>query len=121
MMRLHRMCCAFVAFSVSILQCFAEGPEFVDPASADRSYGVQGEYSGQIETRDGKVDVGVQVVSLGKVGFRLIGYRGGLPGAGWSGQTRREAEGQWKDDVVDFQGDRFSIRWSNDQLTFSAS
>ena len=65
-----------------------------DPAKADVDFAVQGEYSGELETNDGRVKWGIQVIALGDGKFEGVAYRGGLPGDGWDRASRIRASGQ---------------------------
>ncbi len=60
----------------------AETPE---AAAADPDFALQGEYSG--------LQLGVHVVAQGDGEFQIVGYPGGLPGAGWTGQDRQVTDG----------------------------
>lgn len=84
---------AAVAFANSSL---AKGPVYTDPDKTDADYAFQGEYEGEMETEDGKVNIGVQIVARGQGKFLVVGYAGGLPGAGWDRVTRVETEGELK-------------------------
>ena len=55
-----------------------------EAAAADPDFAIQGEYVAE--------NVGVQVVALGNNLFKVVTYRGGLPGAGWNGKEKQEAE-----------------------------
>lgn len=69
-------------------------PTFTDAKSAGEDFTVQGEYLGELQTNEGKIKVGVQVIALGDKKFRAEVYPGGLPGEGWSrGQERFSADG----------------------------
>ena len=72
----------FAASTTSV----AKGPKFTDVGKAGVDYGVQGEYVGLLKTEQGKQKYGVQLIALGNHHFRVVGYRGGLPGAGWNGK-----------------------------------
>ena len=58
----------------------AKGPVVIDPAKADGDYTLQGEYRGEIDTPDGKIKVGIQVIAMGEGAFRAVTHVGGLPG-----------------------------------------
>jgi hypothetical protein len=62
-------------------------------AQADPDFAFQGEYVGQF----GDEKVAAQVIAMGKGQFKLVGYQGGLPGAGWS-RGDRQVEGEGKRD-----------------------
>jgi hypothetical protein len=57
------------------------GPTYATPeeAAQDPDFAVQGEYVAE--------GLGVQVVALGKGQFRVVSYKGGLPGAGWDASS----------------------------------
>ncbi len=59
---------------------------FLDPASAGRDYLDQGEYRNDWG--------GAQVIALGEGNFRLVTYRGGLPGGGWDREFKQETAGK---------------------------
>jgi len=73
-----------------------EPPTYLTLAEAGRDYADQGEF---LNTWGG-----AQVVALGADAFRLITYKGGLPGAGWDEQTRSEVEGRRDGEVIRFAG-----------------
>lgn len=75
---------------------------FTDPAQAGPDFAVQGEYAGKVETGEGEVQYGVQVIALGGGKFRAVGYPGGLPGAGWNKEEKVAAEGQTIDGLTTF-------------------
>ena len=55
-----------------------------DPEQVDAGFAFLGEYSGEIESSTGETFAfGAQVAQTGKQGYRMRGYVGGLPGAGW--------------------------------------
>lgn len=106
-----------IAFSFSAILAFAlfaavshaadnKLPAYTDPAAAGADFKVQGEYFGELETRDGKIKHGVQIIALGEGKFRAVAYRGGLPGDGWEkGQDTVSAEGSLQDGVAVFKGE----------------
>lgn len=93
-------CAIFAVTLVSL--CHAQAP-VLDPKKADADFGLQGEYAGSIQSNDGLMDIGVQVIALGAGKFHAVGHHGGLPGAGWDGKEKHEADGELKDGVVVFK------------------
>src|SRR5688572_23027873 len=69
---------------------------YTTEAEAGADFKIQGEYVG--ESGDDKW--GIQVIALGKEGFRAVVHKGGLPGDGWDGGKKFEATGKWEGDVV---------------------
>ena len=67
---------------------------FTDPAQAGRDYADQGEYKNDWG--------GAQVIALGDDKFRLVTYKGGLPGAGWDKEFKQEINGKREGDQVVF-------------------
>ncbi|MGQ0636959.1 MAG: family 16 glycoside hydrolase [Planctomycetaceae bacterium] len=95
-------------------------PKYVaaDPKDAtDPDFLVQGEYAGQIRTDGGPLNVGVQVIALGKGMFRAVGYAGGLPGDGWDRSDKHEFEGATKGSETKFEGAAAILTIRDGQLT----
>lgn len=92
---------AVLVWMLSVGLAYA-GPAYVDPEKTDGDFAVQGEYSGEITTDDGKQKFAVQIIAQGKGKFRVVGYHGGLPGDGWNGEKphRVEKEVELKDGVL---------------------
>ena len=59
---------------------------FTDPAKAGQDYLDQGEYKNDWG--------GAQVIALGEDKFRLVSYKGGLPGDGWDKEFKQEVNGK---------------------------
>jgi hypothetical protein len=66
----------------------ARHPAWIEPEEAGPDFELQGEYLSLSPA------AGAQVVAHGNGAFRMIHLAGGLPGAGWDGETRRAAHGQ---------------------------
>jgi hypothetical protein len=83
----------------------AKPPALTDPAKAGADFQVQGEYVGKMQPgeNEDKIKLGVQVVALGDGKFHAVGYEGGLPGAGWDGSEKHEADGKTTDGVTVFE------------------
>lgn len=71
-------------------------PTFTDPAKAGQDYLDQGEYKNDWG--------GAQVIALGNDNFRMVTYKGGLPGDGWDKEYRTETSGKRAGDKVVFTG-----------------
>lgn len=78
-----------------------KGEAFTDAESAGPDYAVQGEYKGAVDIGGGEEDFGVQIIALGENKFRLVAFRGGLPGDGWNrGDQQMEGEGVLGDETL---------------------
>jgi len=65
----------------------------IDPEKVTDDYHIQGEYNGML----GAQKFGLQVVALGNDEFSGVAYPGGLPGDGYYGFDKIEAQGRTKD------------------------
>ena len=91
------------------------GPVYTDPAKAGPDYAWQGEYVG--EDVEG-TKWGAQVIALGEGKFRVVGYRGGLPGDGWErGDERVEADGERDGNKVVFESPDYTTVIANQKMT----
>ena len=77
----------------------------IEAAQADPDFAVQGEYTGELPTKDGKIKFGVQVIALGDGKFQAVGYHGGLPGDGYNGEAQVKTEGTRTDKGVVFDSE----------------
>ena len=72
-----------IAFAAAV---FAADETFTDPAKAGPDYIAQGEYKNDWG--------GAQIIALGDDTFRMVTYRGGLPGDGWDKEHKQEINGK---------------------------
>jgi Domain of Unknown Function (DUF1080) len=79
------------------------------PEQADKDFALQGEYSGMVNTGDGASKIGIQIIALGGGKFHAVGYVGGLPGDGWNGNEKHEADGEVKDGAVTFKKENADV------------
>ena len=70
---------------------------FTDPAKAGQDYLDQGEYKNDWG--------GAQVIALGENQFRMVSYRGGLPGDGWDKEYKQEVNGKREGGKIVFTGE----------------
>ncbi len=75
---------------------------FTDPEKAGPDFAVQGEYAGSVQTDDGPLKLGMQVIALGDGKFDAVAYFGGLPGDGWNQEEKMRAKGETADGVTTF-------------------
>src|SRR6266568_5277462 len=71
-------------------------PTFLDPATSGQDYVDQGEYKNDWG--------GAQVIALGEGNFRMVTFRGGLPGGGWDKEFKQETSGKREGDKIVFTG-----------------
>jgi len=84
----------------------------VETAGAD--YVAQGEYLNDWG--------GAQVIARGEDLFRLVTFKGGLPGAGWDKETRTEIEGKRDDGKIVFTGkDEFKAELAGGKITITTA
>jgi hypothetical protein len=69
---------------------------FTDPAKAGHDYVDQGEYRNDWG--------GAQIIALGEDKFRMVTYRGGLPGDGWDKEFKQEINGKREGGKIVFTG-----------------
>jgi hypothetical protein len=98
------LCLALLITGIAPAVLLAKGPAYDDPNKTDADFPYQGEYVGTVESDDGQLKVGLQVIALGEGKFRAVGYHGGLPGDGWDGKSPKSSEGELKAGTVTFSG-----------------
>jgi hypothetical protein len=90
------------------------GPDEPALAEADKAgpdFAIQGEYQGQVEIDGQPTSVGAQAIARGNGRFRLVGFRGGLPGQGWSrGDEAIEVDGTLRDGAATFDVDDSTVK-----------
>ena len=101
--------CLMVLCSAARLQAQRTSPA-LDAKQADADFAFQGEYVGSIENDGNTTKVGIQVVALGGGKFHAVGHVGGLPGDGWDGQAKHEADGEVKDGTLIIKGEQASVQ-----------
>ena len=76
-------------------------PAFNSIRTAGPDFSVQGEYVGTV---GGTHPIGIQVIALGGAKFEGIIHGGGLPGAGWDGNTRFYLRGKREGGTTRLEG-----------------
>ncbi len=87
---------------------------FLTVETAGPDYAAQGEYLNDWG--------GAQVIALGDDNFRLVTFKGGLPGAGWDKETRNEVEGKRAGTKIVFTGkDGYSAELADGKLSITTA
>ncbi|NOX53200.1 MAG: DUF1080 domain-containing protein [Planctomycetes bacterium] len=86
---------------------------FLDAKSAGIDFEVQGEY----EVTVGDDPFGIQVIALGDGRFQAVAYEGGLPGAGWDGNTRYFLDGKLAEGIAQFESGEGRFRIEHGEVT----
>ena len=88
-----------------------------DPAKADADFAVQGEYTGELPSNEGKEKWGIQVIALGDGKFDGVGYKGGLPGDGWDRGEKAKGHGETAGGVTTLVGDKGNAKIKDGVMT----
>lgn len=96
-------------------------PVVTDPARADADFAVQGEYAGELDTNDGRVKYGVQVIARGEGKFDATAYHGGLPGDGADRTRRILATGQTNGTITTLSANEGTAKIQNGVMTIFSS
>jgi hypothetical protein len=70
-------------------------PTYLTVETAGPDFPLQGEYA--------TAGLGADIIALGNGSFRVVVFKGGLPGAGWDGSAKTEAEAKRDGDNVTFK------------------
>jgi hypothetical protein len=90
-----------------------EAETFIDPAKAGPDYLDQGEYKNDWG--------GAQVIALGSNNFRMVTYKGGLPGDGWDKESKTETVGKREGDKIVFTGkDGYKAELAGGKITINS-
>jgi len=92
-----------------------------DEVAEDPDYIVQGEYVGEGELPDGSNGkIGAQVIAQGDGKFRVVIYRGGLPGDGWKRKDQRYfLDGKREDDATKLESEELLGNIANKEMTLT--
>lgn len=103
-----------LATVVSVCAQKQKAETFLTVAEAGRDYVDQGEYKNDWG--------GAQVIALGDDNFRMVTYKGGLPGAGWDKESRTENSGKREGGKIVFTGENnYRAELSNGKITINSA
>ena len=111
-MKLPALMALFLATALHAADSKPKAETFLDPAKAGQDYVDQGEYKNDWG--------GAQVIALGENQFRLVVYRGGLPGSGWDKEFKQEIPGKREGDKIVFSGEnQYRAELSHGKITIN--
>jgi hypothetical protein len=87
-------------------------PTYLTPEAGGQDFKDQGEFKNDWG--------GAQVIALGNDNFRLVSYKGGLPGDGWDKETKQEINGKREGDKIVFTGaNNYRAELANGKITIN--
>lgn len=95
-------CTVAIAFVWSSTVGAADPNGALTVVEAGPDFALQGEYTGTIDEDGKEIKLGIQVIALGGGKFRAVAHAGGLPGDGWNGEKKVEAEATAKEGEIVF-------------------
>jgi hypothetical protein len=88
-------------------------PTYLTPEEGGQDYKDQGEYKNDWG--------GAQIIALGSNNFRMVTYKGGLPGDGWDKETKQEINGKREGDKIVFTGTNgYRAELANEKITIKS-
>ncbi len=114
---------AFLLACTLACSASAKPKEIFNPeeVKADPDFAIQGEYVGEGELPGGGAGkVAAQVIARGDGNFRVVVYKGGLPGAGWKrGDDRYFLDGKRGDDATELKGKELAGEIAGKEITLT--
>lgn len=113
--------CAAVLVVPSFVLAADKNPAFTSAKEAGVDFVIQGEYVGKAQADDGETPFGCQVIALGDGKFQVVGFKGGLPGDGWSrgDEVKRFDAEATKDGRLDFEAEGANIVLEDGTITIN--
>ena len=106
-----------LTLSVAMAQAADQKPvaeTFPDPVKAGPDYADQGEYKNDWG--------GAQVIALGNDSFRMVTYKGGLPGEGWDKEYKQENPGKREGSKIVFTGENnYKAELANGKISITTA
>ncbi|HMJ90127.1 MAG TPA: DUF1080 domain-containing protein [Candidatus Acidoferrum sp.] len=87
-------------------------PTYLTPEAGGQAYKDQGEYKNDWG--------GAQVIALGDDKFRMVTFKGGLPGEAWDKETKQEINGKREGEKIVFTGtNNYRAELANERITIN--
>ena len=110
--RLLFVCCVTFCFVTLCRAADKDALTFTNRKAAGEDYMIQGEYVGDLNGHPW----GAHVIATGGGTFRAIGYKGGLPGDGWSLEAGQYITGKASDGIAKLHADDFYLTVDGKEL-----